>query len=110
MGAPNRRSNAGSTPEDNQNMNNRGSTRRNARRIIENSSNSFIMMEDQHFEERKGSPSKAEKTHNQVIRESGYFLSDREDASAFNFDMLQGGSNDLNDSFEKKKFSKKVMS
>ena len=28
-------------------------------------------------EERKGSPSKAEKTHNQIIRESGYFLSDR---------------------------------
>lgn len=42
------------------------------------------------MEERKGgvSPTKAEKTHNQVIRESGYFLSDREDASAFNFDML----------------------
>ena len=71
------------------------------------------MIDDQqHFnEERKGSPTKAEKTHNQVIRESGYFLSDREDASAFNFDMLQGGSNDHNDSYEqKKKLSKKVMS
>ena len=51
-------------------------------------------MEDQHhLDERKGSPTKAEKTHNQIIRESGYFLSDREDASAFNFDMLQPGVN-----------------
>ena len=65
-------------------MNAGSSSRRNARRVIENSSNSRI----DDIEERKGSPSKIEKSHNQIIRESGYFLSDREDASAFNFDKM----------------------
>lgn len=57
--------------------------RRNARRVVENSSNSRI----DDIEERKGaSPPKGEKTHNQIIRESGYFLSDREEASAYEFE------------------------
>lgn len=49
-------------------------------------------------EERKGSPSKAEKTHNQIIRESGYFLSDREEASAYNFDRKVQGNEEYDDS------------
>ena len=55
--------------------------RRQARRIVDSSSS---RIDD--IEEHKGGPSKAEKSHNQFIRESGYFLSDREEASAFNFD------------------------
>ena len=51
--------------------------------MVENSSNSRI----DDIEERKGaSPPKGEKSHNQIIRESGYFLSDREEASAYDFE------------------------
>lgn len=56
MTAPNRRS--GGDQDENQ-VNGRGSVRRNARRIVDTSSNI-----DDFYEERKGSPSKAEKTHN----------------------------------------------
>lgn len=63
--------------------------------MIENSSNSRA----DDVEERKG-PS--EKTHNQIIRESGFFLSDKEETSAFNFDRsLALYPND--DSIEKRK-------
>ena len=60
------------------------------------SSNSRI--DDQ--EEQKGSPTKTEKNHNQIIRDSGYFLSDREEASAFNFDKATKGVNN-DDSHDK---------
>ena len=60
-----------------------GSLRRNARRVIENSSNSRA---DEQEERKEGISKPKEKTHNQIIRDSGFFLSDKEEASAFNFD------------------------
>jgi hypothetical protein len=64
--------------------------RRNTRRVVDNSSNS----REKDNEERKGSPTKAEKSHNQIIRESGFFLSDKEEASAYNFDRMLNNPHD----------------
>jgi len=74
---------------------NRNLTRRNGRRLIDNSSNSRASRTED-IEERKGnqSPSKAEKSHNQIIRESGFFLSDKEEASAYNFDKMLNNPGD----------------
>jgi len=59
---------------------NGASTRRNARRIVDSS----------HEQEEHKGESMEEKTHNKIIRETGYFMSDREEVSAFNFDKMIG--------------------
>ena len=57
---------------------------RQTRRVVDNSesSNNAYRMED--LEESKGE--KPADSHNQMIRDYGNFLSDRESSTAFNFD------------------------